>query len=856
MTTGTPPAVLPAPPVPSGELIYRLLIEHSTDLIALLGAEGQVQYLSPSVHAHLGYNDSCDSVANKFAYQLVHREDWPTLIKRIHDTRPGGRAALEPFRVRHAYGHWCWMEGTVVNLLEHPDIRANLLAVRDVTETVRVKAELLARTQEYTDLLESITDAFYVLDRDWRFVYVNTYAQRLLGKSAEELLGQVKWEVFPESVDSLVGIHYREAMRSGVPQKFEVHYEPLELWAEAHLYPSARGLSVSFQDISARKATERAERQRSRILELTVQGTPLEQVLHEVALLVEQQCPGVLCSVLLRQEDRLFTAAAPSLPDTYSRAIDGLLIGPDQGSCGTSAFSREPVVTHDIAASPAWAQFRELAGIHGLCSCMSLPVLDEHGEVLGTFALYERSGAMSGAAHMDQLVRARDLAALAMRHHQLTAQLRHQAQHDALTGLPNRSLFTERLAEILEQSERSRASTALLFVDLDEFKGVNDTVGHHVGDYVLQAVADRLLGCARRGDVVARVGGDEFTLVLPFAEEPHAITVARRVLNELTRPFVVQGRAFHLGASIGISVSPQAGRDGQTLLRHADLAMYRAKREKSGFAVFEAQLNQQAQLRLQLASDLREALREPGANLELHYQPQVRLHDGQVVGAEALVRWRHPHLGMVSPAQFIPVAEDTGMIVPLGTWVMEEACRQAVAWAAAGHGAMRVAVNVSALQFARPDFVDTVSATLRATGLEAGRLEVELTESAVMEDVKESVERMERLRALGVSVAVDDFGTGYSSLSYLQRLPLNVLKIDRTFIQNLGVNATSRSVVQAIVGLAQHLNLECVAEGVETPDEREALIEVGCRYAQGFFFAKPLPAPALLEWLSQADGAR
>ncbi|MFD1732066.1 diguanylate cyclase domain-containing protein [Deinococcus malanensis] len=318
--------------------------------------------------------------------------------------------------------------------------------------------------------------------------------------------------------------------------------------------------------------------------------------------------------MLLRQGDRLFTAAAPSLPDTYSRAIDGLQIGAGQGACGTAAFTRQAVVAHDINDDPRCAPYLGILQLHGLRSCVSLPVLDEQGHVLGTLALYERSVASGATGHLDTLFHARDLAALAIKHHQLTAQLRHQAHHDALTGLPNRTLFTERLADALGQSERARSSTALLFVDLDDFKGVNDTVGHHIGDQVLQAVAGRLQACARRGDVVARVGGDEFTLVLPFAEEAHATAVAQRILNELARPFEVQGRSFHLGASIGISVSPHGGHDGDTLHRHADLAMYRAKDQKSGIAVFEAAMNQQAQLRLQLATDLRLALEAPIRN--------------------------------------------------------------------------------------------------------------------------------------------------------------------------------------------------------------------------------------------------
>lgn len=381
---------------------------------------------------------------------------------------------------------------------------------------------------------------------------------------------------------------------------------------------------------------------------------------------------------------------------------------------------------------------------------------------------------------------------------------------------------------------------ALLFVDIDDFKAINDTLGHTVGDDVLIEVARRLSTCCREGDLLARAGGDEFSLVLPGTPQSAAVDMAQQVLGVLRRPFALHGRELYVAASVGISVSPQAGRDASSLRRHADLAMYRAKSRKLGYAVFEQEMNRRTLERLQLASDLRHAVENQ--ELELHYQPQVNLSAGQVVGAEALLRWRHPQLGMVSPAQFIPLAEETGLIVPLGEWVLRQACRQAVRWTAASRATLRIAVNVSALQFERPDFVSIVAACLHDSGLEPEQLELELTESVVMQDIQESSARMTALRALGVRLAVDDFGTGHSSLSYLQRLPLNVLKIDRSFVQQVSGVESALGVVKAIVALAQHLGLGTVAEGIETKEEWRLLRELGCVDGQGFFFGRPAEA--------------
>ncbi len=431
-------------------------------------------------------------------------------------------------------------------------------------------------------------------------------------------------------------------------------------------------------------------------------------------------------------------------------------------------------------------------------------------------------------------------AAAAVEQRELADRLAHQATHDTLTGLPNRALFEDRLEQAIRGVGRHGGSVALLVVDLDGFKRVNDSLGHHAGDELLRQVARRLRGRLRVGDTLSRMGGDEFTVVLTDLRTPSdAVRIGGELLGTLEAAFPVDGRELFVTCSIGVSVYPDDGHDAATLQRHADVAMYRAKAAgRNALRCFTPEMNETARERLELEGRLRWAL-ELG-EFELYYQPQVTL-SGKPVAVEALVRWRHPSLGLVPPAKFIPAAEESGLIVAIGTWVLSEACRQAALWRDAGRP-IRVAVNVSALQFVRPDFFETVEQALNEAGLAPGLLEVELTESLVMRDPGESARQMEKLRALGVRVAVDDFGTGYSSLSYLHRLPIDVLKIDRSFVAEVEGLRGTQALVQAIVALARALDLTVVAEGVETTGQLAFLSELGCDLAQGYLFAKPMPA--------------
>jgi diguanylate cyclase (GGDEF)-like protein/PAS domain S-box-containing protein len=420
--------------------------------------------------------------------------------------------------------------------------------------------------------------------------------------------------------------------------------------------------------------------------------------------------------------------------------------------------------------------------------------------------------------------------------------LRHQATHDALTGLPNRTLLLDRLEQALHFAERDGRMVALAFIDLDQFKLINDTLGHLAGDALLGEVAARLRRSVREADTIARLGGDEFVLVCTqMHNEEEVARSLQRILETVSQPWLTGGAKFAIGCSIGVSLFPRDGRNAETLLKHADSAMYKAKEAgRNNYQFFTPELNRRAAERLELENSLRGALERQ--EFLLHYQPRVTLQNGETVGLEALVRWRLPGRGLVSPARFIPVAEETGLILPIGEWVLRTACAQAVAWQRRGWRPVKVSVNISPRQFREEGLADMVAAILAETGLAPQWLELELTESLVMHEPARFTSMLHDLKALGVEIAVDDFGTGYSSLNHLKRFPVDWLKIDQSFVRDLAKGGDDASIVQAIISLGHDLGLGVVAEGVETREQFEFLRDHGCDQVQGYYLGMPVAA--------------
>jgi diguanylate cyclase (GGDEF)-like protein/PAS domain S-box-containing protein len=416
------------------------------------------------------------------------------------------------------------------------------------------------------------------------------------------------------------------------------------------------------------------------------------------------------------------------------------------------------------------------------------------------------------------------------------------ATHDVLTGLPNRNLLRDRIAQALTRDRRSQKQAAVLFIDLDHFKIINDSLGHDMGDLLLQDVAARLSAIVRSEDTVARRGGDEFIVLLPnMASARDAEVVAQKILDGLIQPFLINSKELHIGGSIGITLFPSDGEDVETLLKNSDIAMYHAKENgRNNYQFFAPEMNRRATERHTLGIDLRHALERN--ELLLHFQPIVDMPGGKLTSIEVLLRWQHPQLGLISPTRFIPVAEENGLIVPIGEWVLQQSCLQRMAWRDQGYDVPKLAINLSIRQFRHKTLVADIARILAETGMEGGRLTLEITESMLVENVEETIKTLQQLSALGLEISIDDFGTGYSSLSYLKHYPINTLKIDRSFVRDIATDPNDAAIIAAIIVMARNLKMQVIAEGVETEEQLTFLAQQGCNRFQGFYFSKPLPA--------------
>jgi diguanylate cyclase (GGDEF)-like protein len=431
----------------------------------------------------------------------------------------------------------------------------------------------------------------------------------------------------------------------------------------------------------------------------------------------------------------------------------------------------------------------------------------------------------------------------------VASRMEYHAHHDALTGLPNRILLNDRISSELAHARRQQTSAALLFLDLDRFKIINDSLGHAVGDQLLRVIAHRLNDCVREEDTVARLGGDEFMVLLPrISGSADAGRIAKKIIDCLVDPISCNGHELHITTSIGISIFPYDGTDAETLIKHADISMYRAKELGRNKAVYyTAEMNAGSRKQLAMETNLRKAIERN--QLMLFYQPKIDINSNMIVGFEALLRWKHPTMGFINPLDFIPVAEDSGLIVPIGEWVLHTAFRQLKQWHNAGFTGLTVAVNLSSAQLSRPGFEEVVERALLESGLDAAMTELEITENVAMENIETTMTVLERLKFIGVSIAMDDFGTGYSSLSYLRRLPVDTVKIDKSFVREIPDSTEDVTIAQAIVAMAQSLKLSLIVEGIENVRQLNFFRQLGVSIVQGYLFSKPLEAAEILKML-------
>ncbi|MDB5796176.1 MAG: hypothetical protein JWP36_78 [Paucimonas sp.] len=814
-------------------------------------------------------------------------------------------------------------------------------AVQDITRFREAEENARRLAEHLNTTLESITDAVYTLDHEWRFTYMNRQAERLFRKPRGELTGKVLWDEFSGLYDEVVYREFHRAAQEHQTVAFEQFYEPYGSLFEIRAFPSETGLTVYFRDITRVRQTEeslRLSEERFRIIAKTTTDAIWDWNLktdtvwyNENIEILFGYTPDEFAATINLWADRIHPDDRSRVLNQFYAAVNGRaeswideyrFVRKDESVCyvldrASIIRNAEGRATRMVGSMVDLTEHRDkdarmreqaslldkakdaivVRGIDNRVRYWNKGAERLYGwtseEVIGRSVedmLYEnpadfheatRHVLETGEWSGEIIERRKDGSALPvdvqwtlMRDDAGQPQsifaiktdisLRKAAEHkiqrlafyDPLTQLPNRQLFMDRLHHAIESSAHNGRVNALVFIDLDNFKALNDTLGHTTGDRLLQQVAERLTGCLKSSDTVARFGGDEYVVLLENLGQDEELAhrfasqIANRILTLLTQPYELENGRHHSSSSMGLTLFRKHTDDVVDLLKQADLAMYEAKAAgRNTLRFFNPDMQSAVSARVRLEASLRQGLRD--RELTLYYQPQVDQH-GHTTGVEALVRWRPSGRGTIDPAEFIPLAEETGLILPLGEWVMETACAQLAAWKnQPGTSQLVIAVNVSARQFHHPSFVEQMLAVLGRTGADPQRLKLELTESLLLDDLEDTIAKMNVLKARGISFALDDFGTGYSSLAYLQRLPLDTLKIDGSFVRELRTNPNDAAIARTIIVLGQNLGLTVIAEGVETEDQFSFLSEHGCDAFQGFLFGKPVLVGELEQMLAQ-----
>jgi diguanylate cyclase (GGDEF)-like protein/PAS domain S-box-containing protein len=809
--------------VRNSERRYRLLTQNSSDLVTLMEATGIVRYQSPALERMLGYSPA--ELLGKNAFDYVHPDDLGR-VKSVYAESledPGARPTAE-YRFRHRDGSWRWLESVGTNLTDEPGVNSYVVNSRDVTERKRAEKALADTEQRYRTLVEQIPAVTYIdpVDDPDTSLYTNPQIERMLGYTPEEWRTQKQWPkcLHPEDRERILAADERFEAGDGEP--FSEEYRLLArdgsvVWVreEAVLLKAEMGEPLYWQgvifDISEQKEAEQQLREAEKRYRALVENVPVVAYTQEVG--------NYKTAVYVSPRIEDLTGYRPEEFGEDRELWYGVL-HPDD---------RWVVAAEDERTERTGETFAmEYRMVHRDGHVLwvrdqSVLVRDDTGK-----PLYWQ-GVMSDITERKYL----------------EDQLEYRAFHDHLTDLPNRRLFLDRLHQALDRTRRrTDQQVAVLFMDLDEFKTINDSLGHEAGDLMLKAVAGRMESCLRPEDSLARFGGDEFVVLLEaIGDLEVAVQVAERITTEIGRPFVLEGKELFFSSSIGISVGNARTKSPEGLLRDADTAMYRVKAEGGAFRVFDPAMYERNKGHIELEDDLRRALETPHEQLPVLYQPMASIPTGEIVGMEALLRWDHQEHGRLAPATFVPMAEETGLIVPLGRWVLQEACRRAREWQDSYPRAvsLTMAVNLSARQLRNTELVREVEDILRRTALDPRSFTLEITESILVEMGGSSIGTLQRLKALGVRLAIDDFGEGYSSLSYLRYLPVDLLKLDRVLVKDLDKDRKNLAIVRAALDIGHALGIEVVAEGVQTQEEFEELRKLGCDMGQGNYWWGPLP---------------
>ncbi|HEY5717052.1 MAG TPA: EAL domain-containing protein, partial [Motiliproteus sp.] len=683
-----------------------------------------------------------------------------------------------------------------------------LIIRRDITQRINAEAQIRTSVERLRAITDHLPSAIYLKDAEGRMLLVSK-SYRDFYCDGEDPTGMRVEEFLTPAMAKMALEHDQEAIEARVPVKrihesdtragkrFIVDQTKFPVYDSQGELIGVGGIDI---DITAQVESEERQRQATTVFENTQEGIIITDA--ELAIIAVNpaftELTGYSEAEVLGQRPSILQSGKHS-PEFYAEMWHHLETSGQW--CGEIWSQRKGGEIY-----PEWLSISD--------------VRDDRGELLNYVAVFSD---ISAAKESEQ-------------------QLEYLAHHDPLTELPNRLLFMSRLHHALQRARRDSSCMALLFVDLDHFKHINDSLGHAAGDQLLLEVAHRLTSSVREEDTVARLGGDEFTLLLEDLREPKDVEpVLTKLLKRLRRPFNIDGHKLHITGSIGVSLAPQDGDDETTLLRNADTALYKAKeRGRNAYQFYTTEFTLQAQRRIELEQQLRDALEQQ--QFVVYYQPQLDLEQGILIGAEALVRWQHPERGIIAPDQFISLAEETGLIRPLGQWVLEQACQQMKHWQQCGYPIETIAVNFSREELTGGAFVQQIAGVLARTDLKANHLEMEIVESLIMEQSHEVMEALDRLRLMGISLAIDDFGTGYSSLAYLKQLPVTTLKIDRSFVRDIITEPNDAAIVQAVLAMTDSLQLFAIAEGVETAEQARFLRRHGCRQAQGYYFGRPMPA--------------
>lgn len=584
---------------------------------------------------------------------------------------------------------------------------------------------------------------------------------------------------------------------------------------------------TEYQDRLAQ--TQKITRVRSAILEKVVNAESLHNVLFDIVDSIESEYPNKLCSILLLHEGKLRKGAAPSLPEFYNDAIDGLEIGQGVGSCGNTAATNSPTVVEDISTHPFWDGYQDLAAQAGLASCWSQPIRGANGNVIGTFAIYHSYKAVPTSEEVVLIEQFAHIASIAIERELASDLIWNQANFDTLTGLPNRNLMLDHLDLAIKTADRENDKVAVVFLDLDNFKDINDTLGHDVGDELLIECAKRIKQNLRANDTVSRLGGDEFVVILNHVNSLSSIdNVVQKLLDVIAEPYLIGVERVHTSGSLGVTLYPDDASSTKDLLKNADQAMYKAKGSgKNSYKYYTLDMHEAAVKRLSLLNDLRYAVKNN--ELFIEYQPITAFNCAKTIKAEALLRWQHPEKGRIPPDEFIPLAEESGLIIEISDWVFDEVCKNVKYWQALYCHELQISINTSPSQYFHQESNITDWLTkLFNENISARSILLELTENLLMEADEKVTKKLFQFRQAGVDIALDDFGTGYSSISYLKKFPTDYIKIDKSFVKTMTVVSNDKVLCEAIIVMAKKLGIKVVAEGVETQEQYDILKEMGC----------------------------